>query len=64
MRTHIAKALKHQYYCILANQGKPGVVLAIEHVPNIIVCDIMMPEMDGTQVSRVVRSDARTHIFL
>ncbi|MBL4659333.1 MAG: response regulator [Alcanivoracaceae bacterium] len=65
MRTHIAETLKHQYYCLLTPRGKSGIALAIKHVPDIIVCDVMMPEMDGFQVSRIMRSDNRTsHIPL
>ena len=35
------------YNVIVAPNGKHGVDNAIEHVPDIIVCDIMMPELDG-----------------
>ncbi|HWZ02334.1 MAG TPA: response regulator [Mucilaginibacter sp.] len=30
-----------------ANNGKIGVELALKHLPDIILCDIMMPELDG-----------------
>ena len=65
MRTHLADTLKHQYYCITADRGKSGIAEAIKIVPDIIICDVMMPEMDGFQVSRILRSDTRTsHIPL
>ncbi len=65
MRAHIADSLKQHYYCLLADRGKKGIALAIEHVPDIIICDVMMPEMDGFHVSRILRSDGRTsHIPL
>ncbi|MBL4660254.1 MAG: response regulator [Alcanivoracaceae bacterium] len=65
MRVHIADTLKDNYYCLLAAAGKDGVALAIEHVPDVIICDVMMPRMDGFQVSRALRSDTRTsHIPL
>ena len=65
MREHIADSLKQNYYCMLASRGKAGIALAIKHVPEIIICDVMMPEMDGFQVSRILRSDSRTsHIPL
>ena len=35
------------YEVIMAPNGKIGADLAKNHLPNIIVCDIMMPEMDG-----------------
>jgi signal transduction histidine kinase/ligand-binding sensor domain-containing protein/DNA-binding response OmpR family regulator len=65
MRLHIADTLKDNYQCLLAQEGKEGIALAIEHVPDIIICDVMMPGMDGFQVCRVIRSDTRTsHIPL
>lgn len=35
------------YEVILAENGKEGVQKAIENIPDLIVCDIMMPELDG-----------------
>ncbi|MCB1585666.1 MAG: response regulator [Xanthomonadales bacterium] len=65
MREHIKDTLKDHFYCIVTNRGKSGVALAIEYVPDIILCDVMMPEMDGFKVSRIIRSDSRTsHIPL
>ncbi len=65
MLDYIGKVLKQSFYCILVNRGKTGVAIAIKHVPDIIVCDVMMPEMDGFQVTRTIRSDTRTsHIPL
>lgn len=35
------------YKVITASNGKTGVSMAKKHVPDIIICDIMMPELDG-----------------
>ena len=35
------------YQVFSANNGKAGVELAFQDIPDIILCDIMMPEMDG-----------------
>jgi signal transduction histidine kinase/DNA-binding NarL/FixJ family response regulator len=65
MRQHIASTLKESYHCLLAADGKTGIAMAVEHIPDVIICDVMMPEMDGFEVSRVLRSDTRTsHIPL
>ena len=65
MRAHISETLKPYYYCISVNRGKAGIALAIQHIPDIIISDVMMPEMDGFQVSRIIRSDTITsHIPL
>ncbi len=65
MRTLIAETLQHQYHCITVDRGKEGIAQAIKWVPDIVICDVMMPGMDGFQVSRILRSDTRTsHIPL
>ncbi|MCR8560813.1 response regulator [Mucilaginibacter sp. BJC16-A38] len=38
------------YKVILAVNGRSGLILAQEHVPDIILCDVMMPEADGYEV--------------
>lgn len=35
------------YQVLTAPEGKTGVDLALKHVPDLILCDIMMPELDG-----------------
>ena len=48
------------YEVIMAPNGKIGVDYAKAQTPNIIVCDIMMPEMDGYGVLQVLSSDDAT----
>ncbi len=43
-----------------AANGKEGLRLAKEHLPDLILCDIMMPEMDGYGVLRGLQLDAQT----
>jgi signal transduction histidine kinase len=43
-----------------ARNGRQGVALAQQHVPDIVVCDIMMPEMDGYAVLEALRADLKT----
>jgi two-component system sensor histidine kinase/response regulator len=42
---------------ITANNGQEGVDKAKEHMPNLILCDIMMPIKDGYQVFEELRHD-------
>ncbi|MEA1785185.1 response regulator [Arenibacter sp. GZD96] len=43
-----------------ASNGVKGVAAALEHIPDVIVCDIMMPELDGFGVLDRLSSDALT----
>jgi CRP/FNR family transcriptional regulator, polysaccharide utilization system transcription regulator len=49
-----------------ASNGREGVRMAIEHKPNLIICDIMMPEMDGYSVLHILsnRDDTRAIPFI
>jgi DNA-binding response OmpR family regulator len=43
-----------------APNGLIGIQLAREHSPDLVICDIMMPEMDGYEVLAELRNDPRT----
>jgi CheY-like chemotaxis protein/CRP-like cAMP-binding protein len=48
------------YKTYTAENGKQGVEAAIKHKPSVIVCDIMMPELDGYGVLHLLRKNAET----
>ena len=51
------------YTIYTAENGKIGVELAIKHVPDIILCDIMMPELDGYGVLYMLsKQESTMHI--
>ncbi len=60
LRGYIRDILKESYHVIEAVNGKEGVVMAIEHIPDIVLSDLMMPKMDGYQVCRTLKEDMRT----
>src|SRR5471030_1379842 len=48
IRENVVEILELAGYAVYAaNNGKEGVDLAIKNIPDIILCDIMMPELDG-----------------
>ena len=48
------------YKTFTAENGKQGVDLAIKEKPTVIVCDIMMPELDGYGVLHLLRKNPDT----
>lgn len=61
MRENTAEILElANYKVVTAPDGKKGCALAKEVVPDIIICDIMMPELDGYGVLHVLSQDPKT----
>ena len=61
MRRNLTTLLRcHQYHPIAAENGRKGVEMARHEAPDLILCDVMMPELDGYGVLRAVQTDAAT----
>jgi DNA-binding NarL/FixJ family response regulator len=59
MRRNIATLLQFRnYQPIAAENGRVGVELARREKPDLILCDVMMPELDGYGVLRMLQTDA------
>ena len=48
------------YKTFMAENGRKGVELALQEKPSLIICDIMMPELDGYGVLHLIRSNPQT----
>jgi anti-anti-sigma factor len=61
IRENIQEILELEGFDVLtAENGKIGVQLAREHHPDLIICDVMMPELDGYDVLVTLRQDPST----
>ena len=59
MRRNIVALLRfHEFEPIAAENGRRGVELARREKPDLILCDVMMPEMDGHGVLQALQHDA------
>ncbi|WFS62759.1 response regulator [Pseudodesulfovibrio thermohalotolerans] len=56
----LVETLEDQYEILVALDGETALETALEDLPDIILLDIMMPEMDGYEVCRRLKADART----
>jgi signal transduction histidine kinase/DNA-binding response OmpR family regulator/ligand-binding sensor domain-containing protein len=56
-RQYLTNALKSIYHIITAENGKEAYEKAIKFIPDLIVTDIMMPEMTGTEFCRALRNE-------
>ena len=58
IRKNTAEILElSNYKVIVAENGKIGVEKAIEHKPDLIICDIMMPVLDGYGVFHAIHKN-------
>lgn len=65
LRNYLKGELKHKYKILVANNGKEGLIIAKEAIPDLIITDVMMPEMDGFGFCKLIKSDIKTsHIPL
>lgn len=58
MRKNIVTILRMENYAVLsADNGRDGLSMAREEKPDLILCDVMMPELDGYGVLQGLRED-------
>lgn len=61
MRENTAEILELANYKVYkAENGKKGVEIARKHMPDLVLCDIMMPELDGYGVLHMLGKDPAT----
>lgn len=59
-RQVLAELLKADHTVILAKSGEQALALAAQHQPDLMLLDVVMPEINGYDVLRQLKSDPRT----
>ena len=61
MRRNLTTVLRlEQFHALPAENGRIGIELAKKEKPDLILCDVMMPELDGYGVIAALRADPET----
>ncbi|MFL1012933.1 two-component regulator propeller domain-containing protein [Flavisericum labens] len=60
IRTFMASIFKGAYKIIEANNGKIGVEMALKHIPDLIISDVMMPVEDGIYLCNALKHNELT----
>ena len=56
MRSFISSLLSDKYRVLTAVNGEQGLQMATENVPDIVICDVMMPVMDGLECCKRLKN--------
>ncbi|MEM8487171.1 MAG: two-component regulator propeller domain-containing protein [Bacteroidota bacterium] len=67
VRTYIRSLLEGRYHVFEAENGRIGLERAIELLPDLIVSDVMMPEVDGLEMVKSIKTTpalAETRVML
>jgi len=60
IRTMLTQLLADEYTVITASDGREGIRLAARFVPDLIICDVMMPVVDGLECCRRIKAEIST----
>lgn len=56
----VGELLNADYNIITASNGRAGLRMAAKYVPDLIICDVMMPVMDGMECCRCLKNEITT----
>lgn len=60
VRDYVKALLYGKYTVIEASNGQEGIQQAMKYVPDVVICDVMMPVMDGMECCRRLKSEVQT----
>lgn len=56
----LVQSLANHYRVLTATNGREGLALALHELPDVVVSDVMMPEMDGYQLTHALKTNPAT----
>ncbi|WP_088340468.1 ATP-binding protein [Robiginitalea sediminis] len=60
LQEYISEILARDYCVLQASDGLQGERMAIEHIPDLVVSDVMMPQKDGFELCHAIKTNAKT----
>jgi YesN/AraC family two-component response regulator len=60
IRYYLKQSLHANYEVIEASNGKTGYKQALQQIPDLVITDVMMPEMDGIELCKVLKNELLT----
>lgn len=63
MSAYIVASLEARFRTAVAGNGEEGLAMALKLKPDIVICDLMMPVMDGIEFTRRMKTNPRTNFI-
>lgn len=60
IRQYECTLLQDEYIVLEAADGKEGLAVALKEVPDLVICDVMMPVMDGLELTEQLKTNTAT----
>lgn len=60
LRNYLCQMFDSTFNVLSAKNGREGVDLCLTQIPNLIICDLMMPVMDGVETIRIIKDNFNT----
>jgi signal transduction histidine kinase/ligand-binding sensor domain-containing protein/CheY-like chemotaxis protein len=60
LRQYLKESFSAMYHVLSAANGQQAIALAQKHIPDLILSDWLMPEMDGTELCQAIRTNEKT----
>ena len=60
IRQYVRTLLQDEYVVLEAADGKEGLAVALKEVPDLVICDVMMPVMDGLELTEQLKTNTAT----
>ena len=60
IRQYERTLLQDEYVVLEAADGKEGLAVALKEVPDLVICDVMMPVMDGLELTEQLKTNTAT----
>lgn len=60
IRQYERTLLQDNYFVLEASDGKEGIDVAKKEVPDLVICDVMMPVMDGLEFTHLLKTNTAT----
>ncbi len=60
LRTYLSQELRNDYKVLVAEDGKEGLEMAINHMPDSVITDVIMPKMNGYEFCKQLKNNLKT----